>query len=161
MPKNKPNVSSESEQAGAATRGTESGSASEVTATSAGAGTSDAGAGAQHKSAGAEVTSDIGQAENYIDTLSRQSSLSQDLRTFINGSLARLTTLAEISVAQSIDVAGRQKHNGVSHDKNIDSVNQSERENTLQVGDKTTSIDIASIVTLLQNGVQLVCPKGK
>ena len=160
MAKNKTNANSDSEQAGSATRGSEAGSASEVTATSAGAGTSDAGAGAQHKSAGAEVTSDIGQAEKYIELLSRQGALSQDLRTFTNGSLARVTALLEVNVADSIDASGRRKQNSASHDSDMNSVNQSSRESSLQVVSKTNTIDIASLVSLLQGGVTLSCPKG-
>ena len=148
---------SDSEQSGAGTRGADAGSGSQTIETGAGSGVTSAQA--RHTGAGAEVTSDIGQAEKYITDLNRQGGVTDDARVFLNGHYARLATLAEFSLAQSHDLAARIKNNGASHDANMNSVNQSERERTVRIGDKTTSIDLATLVALSDAGM-LSVPKG-
>ncbi len=153
--------SSESEQSGTATRGTEAGSAAEVTAAGAGAGVAQSGAGAQYGVAGAEGISDVGQAEAQIKELIRGSQGGSTFDSHMRGHLSRLSLLGEMIVARALDNGHRITANATTHDKNLDGAAHSERENSVQISDKTNSIDIASLVTLLQNGVVMSCPNNK
>lgn len=142
---------SDSQQSGSGTRGAEAGSGSQTIETGAGSGVTSAQA--RHTGAGAEVTSDIGQAEKYITDLNRQGGMTDDLRSFMQGHFARLATLAEMSLAQSHDLGSRVKNNAASHDENIQSVNQSARERTVRIGDKTSTIDLVTLAALADAGM--------
>ncbi|KKN81108.1 hypothetical protein LCGC14_0323270 [marine sediment metagenome] len=131
MPKNQPSADSDSEQAGAATRGTEAGGAAEVVAAGAGAGVAQSGAGAQYGVAGAEGVSDIGQAEAQIRESVRASQNSGDLDQFVRAHYAR------------------QLSNAEDYDKTLNSLNQTQREITVKHDDATDTITLAQLANAL------------
>lgn len=145
MAKKKSSVGSTSNQAGAATRGSEVGSGSEVLASGAGAGVAQSGAGAQYGVAGAEGVSDVNQAEAIIRENVRSAQNSGDFDQLIRAHYARQITNAE------------------TYDKTLDSLNQTQREITVKQDDKTDSLDLAVLIRgLAAIGQQLsVAPKGK
>lgn len=138
MAKKNSNVSSDSVQAGSATRGNEAGSSSEVVTSGAGSGVASSGSESQYGLSGAETISDIGQAEAFTRSNTRGAQIGSQLDAYLSGHLARMTHLGELIA-----------NNSALHANNMNSLNQHLRELSLKNDDTTDTINVAHLTNAL------------
>lgn len=136
--------------------------ASDAATTEAGAGTGVESSQSRHIATGAqaETAMDVGQAEQVINDLIRSARQADSFESVMKTYMAGFGALGLQAILNNQQVANRVANNGVNHDQGWHTINVSEQQRTVRIGDKTTTIDIATLAELLDRGM-ISAPSGK
>lgn len=185
MPEQNAKTGIDLSQSGAQTGGAQSGAGVGTQQAGAQTGAAQAGAGAAGQLAQEETVSDVGQGEAYIlnmkrlvenalnmdeqlkQVLVRAAQRSANAEGDFDGQVRKLSldalVLGNQALANAVALAGKTNSDAQQHGKNIDSINQSERERTLRNGDMLDVIREAGVsadTTVFQDAIEAAVVKA-